>query len=213
MIPVYSHLTQGELPEHLYLSVWPIVAPLLRAYADLPGYLIHASKGVTPEDRWRVFVNARLLLHEMVDQLKLPISNFSIDQDERGKPIGWAHPHPVSVSLSHTPTRIFALLSMSGEVGLDAEPKHRVVHPGLRARMMSEAECESTTFAALSDLQCWVIKESILKLTGDGLRVAMRHVQLQSIQDHTIISRLHGRAIQTRVLELEAHFLAISTYL
>lgn len=213
MIPVYSHLTHGVLPEHMYLSVVPIEAPLLRAHADLPAYLIHASQGVVPDDRRRVFLNARLLLHEMVDHLGLPLADLVIDQDERGKPIGLAHPYPVHLSLSHTPTQIFALLSTCCEVGLDAEPTHRVVHPGLRTRMMCEAERQNTVFSSMSDLQCWVIKESILKLTGDGLRVAMQQVRLQAIHDQHITSYLQGRAIQTRLLELEAHYLAISTYL
>jgi len=213
MIPVYTHSTLPSLPDHTYLSVLPLDTPLLRPLDQIPFYLKQAAHELTPVDRQRIFLNARLLFHEMIERLELPITHFRLHQDDRGKPIGLADPHPVYLSLSHTQTHLFALLSPSFDVGLDAEPAGRVVHPGLRSRMMRDEELFAPEVSALSDLQCWVVKESVLKLSGDGLRVAMKEVHLQSMRAEVISASLHGAAIQCRLLELEHHYLAISTYL
>ncbi|NLV85879.1 MAG: hypothetical protein GX025_01470 [Clostridiales bacterium] len=78
-----------------------------------------------------------------------------------GRPVFTKRPAP-HFSISHCKTHIFCVVSKS-PVGIDAEPLDRKVSSLSITRLTTAKERE-----ALSFLETWTLRESYLKLTGEG---------------------------------------------
>ena len=88
----------------------------------------------------------------------------------RGKP--FFPDSPVHFSITHTPRHVFCALS-SVPVGIDAEEADRKISLRLADKILSPAE--KARFAGAADprralLTFWVLKEALVKYTGEGLR-------------------------------------------
>jgi len=83
--------------------------------------------------------------------------------------------HSLEVSVSHAGERVVVALTDAGPVGVDVERLDRAGHlAGMDRRVYSPAESVHPSTDPTRDFYtCWTRKESVLKATGDGLRVPM----------------------------------------
>ncbi len=125
-----------------------------------------------PEDR-RLSLGAGLLLQQVLK--KHGIENQSISYGENGKP----QMEGIYFNLSHCHNMVACTIS-DKPVGCDIE-KVRDIKENVAARFFTEkenayikeAEDEKDMFFRL-----WTIKESYMKMTGDGLKLGLQNVQV-----------------------------------
>lgn len=94
---------------------------------------------------------------------------------ERGKP--YFEGNALHFSISHTPRRVFCVLSHR-PVGIDAEETDRSVNLKLADKILSpgeKARFEAAADQRLALLKLWVLKEAEAKYTGQGLRGYPNH--------------------------------------
>jgi 4'-phosphopantetheinyl transferase len=96
------------------------------------------------------------------------------------------------VSISHSGDRVAVALCADGPVGVDVEQVSPDVDVESMLRLVlgdaerrAFGEVQGTQARLQAFFQCWTRKESVLKATGDGLRIPMSSVTLGT---------LHGRA-------------------
>lgn len=94
-------------------------------------------------------------------------------------------------SITHTSGFSALCWGEIGSIGIDAERSDRVVHAGLSARMRHPEDD-----IRLSDhpIDAWIIKESVLKCIGTGLRLGMNKVSVQFTSPDRFIARWNGHA-------------------
>ena len=93
-----------------------------------------------------------------------------------GKPVVAGHPE-VHFSLSHCPVAALCAIG-SSPVGADVE-RIRPFRKELAERVLSAAEMERVAGSLRPDVEftrLWTMKESLLKLTGEGIRRELRTV-------------------------------------
>ncbi len=104
------------------------------------------------------------------------------------------------VSISHSGDRVAVALCADGPVGVDVEQVTpdvdvdgmlRFVLGEAEGRAVSEIRGEQARLEAF--LQCWTRKESVLKATGDGLRVPMPDVTLGGPHERARLIGFTGR--------------------
>ncbi len=100
---------------------------------------------------------------------------FEYQTEGNGKPYILTEGRKMQISLSHTKDITVAAIHLKGRIGVDIEKRNRKVPAALQARIIStESEKEIDT------LTLWTIKEAFLKMTGTGLRTAMKDVRVIS---------------------------------
>ena len=124
---------------------------------------------------------AGALLRKLAGQAGLDGRSLSLLKEESGKPYGLIDSRAIGVSVTHTKEIICCGLYLHGQIGVDIEAKNRKVADGLRQRITHENE--TSLIADMSTLRLWTIKESVLKMTGSGLRTAMKKVEIHEIQN------------------------------
>ena len=94
---------------------------------------------------------------------------------ERGKP--YFPDGSACFSITHTPHHAFCALS-DRPVGIDAEELDRRVSPRLAEKILSPSEkarYDAAENQAEALLRLWVLKEALVKCTGEGLRGYPNH--------------------------------------
>ena len=118
----------------------------------------------------------RLLMRALEKEYPELAGTFRVEKDERGKPFLKGH-EEICISISHS-GRLAACAIGAKTVGVDVEQRRsrlnqeriaRRFHPG--EQKVLAAEPEDMKERAFYDL--WVRKESFLKATGEGLRLAL----------------------------------------
>ena len=109
------------------------------------------------------------LLRRMYEE-KTGCAMPEICRTARGKP--YFLDSPVHFSISHTPKRVFCVLS-DKPIGIDAEETDRTVNLALAEKILSPQEKER--FLKAEDqrkalLKLWVLKEAQVKYSGEGIR-------------------------------------------
>lgn len=94
-------------------------------------------------------------------------------------------------SITHTPGLSAFCWGDSGEIGIDAERRDRQVHPGLAARMRHP---DDDIRLETDPITTWVIKESVLKCIGTGLRLGMNKVSVRFSTPDRFIANWNGHA-------------------
>ena len=120
---------------------------------------------------------------------------------ERGKP--YFENDPVYFSISHTRRHAFVALS-DRPVGIDAEELDRKADLRLAQKILSPGEM--VQFQAATDknkalLTFWVLKEALVKCTGEGLRGYPNHTNF-SLEDPRVFE--HGGCI-VAIIEEDHH--------
>lgn len=84
---------------------------------------------------------------------------------------------PLHLSVTHAGTLVGVAVTAAGPVGLDVEQEVKLDWRRLARRIQGPGEGDPIRSRA-GFLRCWTRKESVLKATGDGLRVPMSEVVL-----------------------------------
>lgn len=113
---------------------------------------------------------AGLRLLEKMYREKMGVEMPQILRTSRGKP--YFAEGDVHFSVSHTPRRVFCVLS-DRSVGIDAEEMGREVNLKLAEKVLSPKEFSQ--FQQAEDkkqalLKFWVLKEAAAKLSGEGIQ-------------------------------------------
>jgi 4'-phosphopantetheinyl transferase len=105
----------------------------------------------------------------------------------------------VHVSLSHSGDRVAVALCADGPVGVDVEQVSDVDFETMLEFVLGDAErrafgeLEGRAARRRAFLRYWTRKESVLKATGDGLRIPMRHVTLGPPDEPPRLTGFTGR--------------------
>ena len=122
-----------------------------------------------------------------------------LDFGPHGKPFIAARPD-IHFSLSHCPKAALCALS-DRPVGADIE-RIATVRPSLVAYTMNDDEQRQISLAARPDIEfmrLWTMKESLLKLTGEGIRSSLKDV-LKDVGGQvvfTTVVNLHRQHVYT----------------
>lgn len=94
-------------------------------------------------------------------------------------------------SITHTPGFSAICWGDHGQIGIDAERVDRVVHPGLSARMHHPDD----DIRLLNEpLLTWIIKESVLKCIGTGLRLGMNKISARYQSSDSFVAHWNTHA-------------------
>ena len=153
--------------------------------------------------------SSRFLLKNMAISLGFP-NDFHIEKDDNGKPYGYFGDTRCPVSISHSQNWIFGGISKSKEIGLDIEPVTRNVNPLLSQRIRHGEE--SSLVKELVMIRLWTIKESILKLTGTGLRKNMADINVKRTSAIEFCTILNDKKIAIQSFKFEQWWIALSSF-
>lgn len=136
-------------------------------YCEIPGVKSHKIQHETAYG---------LLYGVLSDKLGVDLETLTIAQRENGKP--YAVGEPFFFNLSHCDGLAVCAVSTDRVVGVDVERIREYREPTAK-RVMSDSEYANFLSSDDKDrmfFRMWTFKESVLKLTGEGLRRAPREV-------------------------------------
>ncbi len=120
------------------------------------------------------------------------------DYKQNGKPYFVNYPH-IHFNLSHSGNYVIAAFDKN-PVGVDIQ-EHRSISDSLARRFLNDWEVQQvgarTETAHWEEKMCrlWTVKESYIKLTGEGLQKSMKEIRVD-MQNATIENR-HGEPLAT----------------
>ena len=169
------------------------------ALAEISGQRREQALKFRHEQGRRLCVAAYLLLKEGLRQEYGIDENPLLDYDPQGKPFLADH-QDIFFNLSHCRGAAICAIGNS-PVGIDIECI-REYRPGLAAYTMNELELEHIGRADRPDVEfirLWTMKESLLKLTGEGIRSSLKDV-LKDVGGQvvfTTVVNLHRQHVYT----------------
>lgn len=147
-----------------------------------------------PEDRARFTVATATLKLVVARRYGVPARQVAVARacPDCGRPHGAPRlpDHPLSVSISHSGDWAVVAVATAPAVGVDVEQVVPVDLAGLGRQVLAAGE-EAATPAAF--FRYWTRKESVLKATGDGLRVALTRVGVTPADQPPRLLRYDGR--------------------
>lgn len=135
------------------------------------------------------FVTGRLLLRRLVAEV-LDLRPDEVELVTEEGRVRLPAPTPLSVSVSHTPDLVVAVVSTAPAVGIDVERADRAPLPPWRLWLDDE---EQARFALGSDLggasqrelvRTWTAKEAVAKALGAGPWLPLRSVAVHGLRVH-----------------------------
>lgn len=216
-------LTVGRAPVlvsgvvHVWWAAPEAVAPLLGDLHDLldDSERDRLDRLRRPADRDRFVVGCALLKHAAAAQLDTAPSAVRLvrrcpDCDRpHGKPT--IPGSEVELSLAHSGDRVAVAVALGTPVGVDVEQVLPTLDPAPLVGTVLTAR-EAAALAALPAasrrtgfLHYWTRKEAVLKATGEGLRVSMRHVEVTGpLEPPRVLALNPGRPEEIALLGLDA---------
>ena len=147
------------------------------------------------EQGQRLCVAAYLLLKRALREEEGIMENPIFEYGEHGKPFIVGHPE-LHFSLSHCKEAAACVLSHK-PVGIDVESIGRY-HDNVARYAMSDAEMARIQQAeqpGVEFIRLWTMKESLLKLTGEGIRNNMKQVIAEAgdrVRYTTVVNTVRG---------------------
>ena len=168
------HADIGEGGALDYAKCWQVLSPAEQARAERFRFDLHRNRYV------RAHGQIRHILAAYMDVAPLEIG---MQTGERGKP--FIPSHSIYFNISHSAdTAVFAI-TRSGEIGVDVEMFDRKVEIDDLSRHYY-TEGEQSALAALRETTArrelffwlWTAKEARMKVTGEGLALDPRHIDI-----------------------------------
>lgn len=176
------------------------LAPLISNLENTHKYLsveeCEKLKKITSESRQREFVSGRLLLrHLLAQHLDCAAHELKLELAASGKPF-CSHPKSPYFSISHSNNYV-AVALCSEEVGVDIER----VKPERNFDLIAQnyySDSENKQLKLIKDnkskldyfYQLWVLKEAIVKASGQGLACSLTQIDLSV--DGGLVNKLHA---------------------
>jgi len=180
---------------------------------NIPEYLVAESKSYGNLERRQLFLQSRLMIHSIIDEKMGSPNDLRILKEDSDKPYGLMANQQIHISISHSSSTVFTIIDPNNMLGIDAELINRSHKPDVRQRIMHPEEKITDDLQSVDTILLWVVKESILKLIGSGLRVSMSSICLQKHSKDRFGCRINDQNIQTSVMAYQHHYLAISEYI
>jgi 4'-phosphopantetheinyl transferase len=188
-------------------QVW--VADLGRLTAEHEALLdaterARAQTYVRAADRARFVLGAALLKLAVGDAIRRPPYGVVVDRtcDQCGEPHGRPRIQGagIEVSVAHSGSIVVVAMTPIGPVGVDVEQRAGPPDEALVRRVLAPSE---PLTVADDFLIYWCRKESVLKATGDGLRVPMTDVLVSAPQDPPSLLSYRGEARSAAMFDLD----------
>ena len=153
--------------------------------AEVESFLSRAEidkyRSIKSRHRALEFITGRWLLQSLMGEQGFERGDWQIEYGSSGKP--WikmrqmeAGSSQIPIGIAHTYHAVLAGISFDTSFGVDIESKDRVAHTTLKERIVRYEPLEKTREE--SAIRVWSIKEAVLKLCGDGLRLGMDKVTI-----------------------------------
>jgi 4'-phosphopantetheinyl transferase len=157
-----------------------------------------------PIDRARFVVGVAVLKCAVAAYAGCPAPSVRVDR--RCETCGGQHGRPrlpgtdLHVSVSHSGPLVVVALTEAGPVGVDAE--HRVTNRQLPAAR--DVVTASEPIVGPGDLLTyWCRKESVVKATGDGVRVPLREVVVSPASERARLVSFRGQPLAAFLTDLD----------
>jgi len=135
------------------------------------------------------------LIQEAIHSLGLNGEGFEYETENGEKPFLKNGAKRIELSVSHTKNVMVVAVSRKLRIGIDVEWAKRNVSPALKKRIVvSEEESK------MDMLQLWTMKEAFLKMTGSGLRTAMRSVEISPSDTYHFSAKLIDSKLNAKVI-------------
>lgn len=131
--------------------------------------------GISNKKRRCEYVTSRAAIKQL--GRKMGLASLNIFKDELGRPYALSEGQHYHVSIAHTDSMVFCGISGEQEIGIDLEPLNRTVPEKLMERITQPRE--KNTLSNIPPLRLWTIKEAVIKLEGQGLRLNMNRIYVQ----------------------------------
>ncbi|WP_018126310.1 4'-phosphopantetheinyl transferase family protein [Balneola vulgaris] len=137
------------------------------------------------------FLTTRHLYHALVREYLegRTISSNELCKHEQGKPYALINGEELYVSFAHTRTHVFAAISKTLDIGIDAENIGRSIHPRLLDRILNEQEYALKE--ECDPILLWTAKEAVVKLLGTGLRTNLNAITLKKCTENEFLVRIN----------------------
>ena len=165
------------------------------------------------------FISSRMLLRGMMEQLGYEKGSWKLRHHDNGQPwielLGDSAVNQLYVGIAHTRSRVLVGVSKERALGVDLEKMGRTVPEQLKKRILS---VENDYFEkTLNVLKLWTIKEAILKLSGEGLRLGMNRVTITGSAGSSFTGYFKNRLqeimpFSVTCSEVKKHWIAVATY-
>ena len=168
------HADIGETGRHDLEHYWRALSAGEKARAGRFRFDLHRNRYIRAHGQMR---------HILASYINVPADDIPIETRHRGKPFLAAH--GIYFNMSHSAdTAVFAV-TRSGEIGIDVEMFDRKVEIDDLSRHYY-TESEQDALAELSGTArrelffwLWTAKEARMKVTGEGLALDPRHIDVE----------------------------------
>lgn len=161
------------------------------------------ADSLTRTNRAQFMTGAALLRLALARELDVAPRDVTIDRTCRECPRPHGKPRApglgVHLSVSHAETMVLVALTAVAAVGVDVESTGRQLVPGLGRLILAPSE---DLAAPDSLLTYWCRKESVVKATGDGLRVPLSEVVTSRLGSAPRLLSYQGREISAALVDL-----------
>ncbi|MFO7846905.1 MAG: 4'-phosphopantetheinyl transferase superfamily protein [Balneolaceae bacterium] len=193
MINSYNEISRSFFPDVLYVGE-----------AKLPEGLVQPEGAVHSVES----ESGRQLLRLMIDQ-KFNHAPPVFKTPKYEKPSVRVGNEVISISFTHTKSRVAGVVSGQWVVGIDMESGSREVNEQLSKRMKHPAE-SLKFYENHPIIQIWTMKEAVLKAIGTGLRKPMNSVCITKNSDYLFsVTLFNGSRAQLCSFQLNDHWTSI----
>lgn len=165
---------------------------------------------IRSEFRKKEYLVSRWLLKLLAENNGIDPVQLRIHKESSGRPFGRVAQRDYHVGISHSGNYVAAALCFRHRIGLDIERTRRSVSNRLRKRILHPDEVVS--LEALSTVQIWTIKESVLKLIGLGLRINMNSLVIHSVPTETFTTTWRNKSVRIFPFEIQEIVGSISIF-
>lgn len=131
-----------------------------------------------------------------------------LDKEEGGRPYLLKDGVRLACGITHTRGLTVVAVCGSADIGIDCERLDRVVDGRLSARMSHPGDDPALSSDPLT---AWILKESVLKCVGQGLRAGMSTVRLgRADQPHTFSATWNSVEFDVLFIDQPPHRIGIA---
>ncbi len=141
-------------------------------------------------NRQAEYLTARHLFRHLIHSFNVHPDDVSLVKEKLGKPFARHKTEHINVSFSHSPKKVYCVLSLSKNVGLDVELVDREINPAVVKRILNNEELE--TLASEQPVKLWTIKEAAVKCLGTGLRTNLNDLTILKNQKNRFSVRFNN---------------------
>ncbi len=187
----------------VWTTVLDVLGPAHEALLD-PAERVRAGTYARPGDRSRFVLGAALLKLALAADTGLAPGDVAVDRE--CDQCGQQHGRPrvpgldVHVSVAHSGSVVAVALTRLGPVGIDVEERAGAPDPALVRRVLAPSESIN---AGAGFLTYWCRKESVVKATGDGLRVPLTEVVVTAPDKAPALLSYRGTALVATLFDLD----------